>query len=55
MAIFTIGELLDIAVGIEKNGVTYYESLAEHTTDTEQQSTKAGQANMERHHIDVFQ
>lgn len=55
MAIFTIGELLDIAVGIEKNGVTYYESLAELTSDTELQSTYAGLANMERHHIDVFQ
>ena len=54
MAVFTVGELLDIAVGIERNGVTYYDSLAEFTSDTELKSIYAGLANMERHHIDVF-
>jgi len=55
MAVFTVGELLDIAVGIEQNGVTYYETLAQLTSDTELETIYTGLANMERHHIDVFQ
>ncbi|MFC2008707.1 ferritin family protein [Chloroflexota bacterium] len=55
MAVFTVGELLDIAVGIERNGVTYYESLTQLTPDTELKSIYSGLASMERHHIDVFQ
>jgi len=55
MAVFAVEELLDIAVGIEKNGVTYYESLAQFTTDTELQSIYTGLASMEKHHITVFE
>jgi rubrerythrin len=54
MAVFTVGEMLDIAVGIERNGVMYYESLAQLTSDAELKATYSGLASMERHHIDVF-
>jgi rubrerythrin len=55
MAVFTVGEMLDIAVGIERNGVMYYESLAQLASDAELKAVYAGLAGMERHHIDVFQ
>jgi rubrerythrin len=55
MAVFTTGELLDIAVGIERNGVAYYESLAHFTPVAELKAVYSGLASMERHHIDVFQ
>ena len=55
MAVFTVAEMLDIAVGIERNGVSYYESLAQLTPDTELKAVYTGLASMERHHIDVFQ
>ena len=54
MAVFTVGELLDIAVGIERNGVSYYESLAELSGDPDLGVVYTGLANMERHHIEVF-
>ncbi len=55
MAVFTAGELYDIAVGIERNGVAYYESLSQLATDKGLKDTYNQLANMERHHVDVFQ
>jgi rubrerythrin len=55
MAVFTAGELLDIAVGIERNGVAYYDSLAQLAGDRELKETYGFLANMERHHVEVFQ
>jgi rubrerythrin len=54
MAVFTAGELYDIAVGIERNGVAYYDSLAELATDHGLKDTYEFLAGMERHHIEVF-
>jgi len=55
MAVFTAGELYDVAVGIERNGVAYYECLAQLATDQCLKDTYNDLANMERHHVEVFQ
>jgi len=55
MAVFTSAELLDIAVGIERNGVAYYDSLSQTTGDPALKRTYEELADMERHHIDVFE
>lgn len=55
MAVFTAGELFDIAVGIERNGVAYYDSLAQLASDQGLKQTYGFLADMERHHVEVFQ
>ena len=55
MAVFTAGELYDIAVGIERNGVAYYESLSQLAADKGLKDTYGQLARMERRHIEVFQ
>ena len=55
MAVFSAAELLDIAVGIERNGVAYYDSLSQATGDPGLKKTYEQLADMERHHVDVFQ
>jgi len=55
MAIFSGGELINIAIGIEKNGIAYYESLAKSTTDTSQKDSYNYLADMERKHMETFQ
>jgi len=55
MAIFSGSELVDVALGIERNGVAYYSSLAELTTDALLKDTYNYLANMERTHLEIFQ
>ena len=56
MSIFMSGsELARIAIGIEENGVVFYESLAELTRDKKAQGTYNYLANREREHIEIFQ
>ena len=55
MAVFSGSELVDIALGIERNGVVYYSSLAESTTDASLKDAYNYLANMERNHIETFQ
>ena len=55
MAVFTVGELFDIAVGIERNGVAYYGSLSELAADSALKQTYKGLADMEKHHVALFQ
>lgn len=55
MAVFSAAELLDIAVGIERNGVAYYDSLSQAADDLTLKKTYGQLADMERHHVDVFQ
>ena len=52
---FTGTELIDIAVGIEKNGVAFYETLAELAEEASAQSTYKNLAEMERRHISIFE
>ncbi len=55
MAVFTAGELFDIAVGIERNGVAYYDSLSQLTSDPGLKKTYEQLAQMERLHVGMFQ
>ncbi len=55
MAVLTARELYDIALGIERNGVAYYDSLAQLASDQSLNDAYRQLANMERHHIKVFQ
>jgi len=55
MAVFSGSELVNVAVGIEKNGIAYYDSLAELTTDAALKNVYNYLANMERKHVEVFQ
>ena len=55
MAVFTAGELLDVAVGIERNGVAYYDSLAQLSGDAGLKRTYEQLAQMERGHVGLFQ
>ncbi len=55
MAIFSGSELVNIALGIERNGVAYYSALAETATDASLKGTYNYLANMERNHIEIFQ
>ncbi|MDY6836206.1 MAG: ferritin family protein [Chloroflexota bacterium] len=53
--LFSGGELIDIAVGIEKNGVAFYETLQEFAKDESTKSIYKRLADMEKTHIDVFE
>jgi len=55
MAIFSGSELVNVALGIEKNGIAYYDSLAELTTDAALKNVYNYLANMERRHMEIFQ
>jgi rubrerythrin len=56
MGIFISGsELIEIAVGIEKNGAAYYDSLAESTKEATARDLYKDLADKERHHIKTFQ
>ncbi len=55
MAVFSAGELYDIAVGIEKNGVAYYGSLSEQADDPELKRMYSDLVDMEQRHIHIFQ
>jgi rubrerythrin len=55
MAVFSGSELVDIALGIERNGVVYYSSLAESTTHASLKDAYNYLANMEQNHIKTFQ
>jgi rubrerythrin len=39
MAVFSGSELVDVAIGIERNGIVYYSALAELTTDASLKDT----------------
>jgi len=53
--LFSGGELIDIAVGIERNGVAFYETLQESTKDESTSSIYRRLADMEKTHIDIFE
>lgn len=55
MAVFSGSELVNVALGIEKNGIAYYDSVAELTTDAALKNVYNYLANMERKHIEIFQ
>lgn len=51
----TGGELIDVAVGIEKSGATFYEYMLNTTHDLRAQVMFKYLAEMEREHVTVFQ
>jgi len=55
MAVFSGNELIEVALGIERNGIAYYSSLAKSTTDASLRGTYHHLADMEREHIKIFQ
>lgn len=48
-------ELIDIAVGIERNGAAFYDSLVKSTSDLMAKSAYQSLAEQEREHIGIFQ
>ena len=52
---FSGGELISIAIGIEKRGIAFYDIMAKSTEDTEVGSVFIYLADMERDHINIFQ
>ncbi len=56
MGVFFSGrELIEIAIGIEKNGATFYNSLAGSTKNPEAKGTYKYLADQEKEHAAVFQ
>ena len=56
MGVFFSGrELIDIAIGIERNGVSFYHSLAKSTENEIAKGIYEYLADEERKHIEVFQ
>jgi rubrerythrin len=55
MTVFSGNELIEVALGIERNGVVYYSSLAKSTTEPWLKDTYHHLADMERKHIEIFQ
>ncbi|MFC2059033.1 ferritin family protein [Chloroflexota bacterium] len=52
--LFSSGELINIAIGIERNGAAFYESLAKEGRDAKSRDTYEYLADMEREHIKIF-
>jgi len=52
---FSAGELIDIAIGIERRGVTFYDVMAKSTDNEIARRVFQGLVEMEREHIEIFQ
>jgi rubrerythrin len=52
---FSAGELLDIAVGIEKRGIAFYEAMVTATKSEAARELFRDLAAMEQRHVEVFQ
>lgn len=56
MGVFISGrELVEIAIGIERNGAAFYDSLAESSKETKIRDMYKHLADNERNHIETFQ
>jgi rubrerythrin len=55
VAVLSSSELVEVALGIERNGIAYYTALAESTIDASLKGTFNGLADMERRHMEIFQ
>ena len=53
--LFSGSELVDIAIGIEKSGAAFYDSLAKSASNTEARDIYEYLAGEERKHIGIFQ
>ena len=52
---FSGEELIDIAIGIEREGIAFYDTMALSTSSAETARLFKHLANMERHHLEVFE
>jgi rubrerythrin len=52
---FSIGELINIAIGIERRGITFYDIMAKSTDNEIARRVFHALATMEREHIRIFQ
>ena len=53
--VFSSDELLNIAIGIERRGMTFYDIMAKSTDNEVARAIFEGLVNMEREHIDIFE
>ncbi|MCK5682794.1 ferritin family protein [bacterium] len=51
---YSIEEVFEIAINIEKHGTDFYNKLAAHAEDEESKKLFVYLANEEKHHIDLF-
>jgi rubrerythrin len=52
---FSASELIDIAIGIERRGITFYDVMAKSTDNERARYVFQNLADMEREHIQIFQ
>lgn len=52
---FSGSELINIAIGIERRGIAFYEVMARSTKNTVARDVFQYLADMERHHVRIFQ
>jgi rubrerythrin len=52
---FSAGELIDIAIGIERRGITFYDVMAKSTDNEIARRVFEELVEMERGHIEIFQ
>ena len=55
LIVFSSDELLNIAIGIERRGMTFYDIMAKSTDNEVARAIFEGLVNMEREHIEVFE
>ncbi len=53
--VFSISELINIAIGIERRGITFYDIMAKSTDSAMAGDVFQSLADMERGHIEIFQ
>ena len=53
--VFSSDELLNIAIGIERRGMTFYDIMAKSTDNDVARAIFEGLVNMEREHINIFE
>ncbi len=53
--VFSAGEVINVAIGIEKRGITFYDIMARSTDDAQAREVFEGLLEMEREHLKTFQ
>jgi len=53
--VFSSGELINIAIGIERRGITFYDIMAKSTDNEMAMAVFENLVDMERRHIEIFQ